>query len=252
MRSLLLVFLCWTLLVSAVWASSVDHPLLRILVRKGILTEEEAREVLKELAAEQQKMQREEKKEIVTEAVARAKEEAVPRALRNIKLGTLTYVDFSAGREGGEDKSRFEITRGYLNFKARLNPWLSFRLTPDVHREAGGDLNVRIKYAYAGLKLPDVGFLTNVKSEIGQGHFPWLDFEEHINPYRCQGTMPRERAGTFNSADVGVGVMGYFGGQLPADYVRELTRHYPLFNHYAGRFGSWHFGVYNGSGYHEK
>ncbi len=248
----LIVLICSLLFSGLVFAASVDHPLLRILVRKGILTEEEAQEVLQELAREEERARQEEKKEIVSEAVAQAKKEALPPALQRIKLGTLTYVDYSVGKEGDEDRSRFEITRGYLNFKAEITPWLSFRLTPDVHREAGGDLNVRIKYAYAGLKLPDLGFLTNVKSEIGQGHFPWLDFEEHLNPYRCQGTMPRERAGTFNSADVGIGVMGYFGGKLPQDYLKALTRHYPLYDHYAGRFGSWHFGIYNGSGYHEK
>ena len=254
MRKLLVLCMVWTFLLSAspAW-SRVDHPLLKILVRKGILTEEEAEEVLRELAQEQAKEKEATKREIVHEAVETAKKEATPKVLKHVKLGTLTYVDFSAGREGGEDASRFEITRGYLNFKAQITPWLSFRLTPDVHREDGGDLNVRIKYAYAGLKLPDAGpYLTNMKAEIGQGHFPWLDFEEHINPYRCQGTMPRERAGTFNSADVGLGVMGYFGGKLPENYVKELSRHYPVFEHYAGKFGSWHLGIYNGAGYHAK
>ncbi len=252
MRFWWVFLLCWSLLLSSLWASSIEHPLLRLLVRKGILTQQEAQEILRELAEEQERARQQERKKIVAQAVAKAREEVKARDFERLRLGTLTYVDFSAGQEGGEDRSRFEITRGYLNFKVNLTPWLSFRLTPDVHREEGGDLNVRIKYAYAAFKLPDLGFLTHVKSEIGQGHFPWLDFEEHINPYRCQGTMPRERAGTFNSADVGIGLMGYFGGSLPADYLQKLTRHYPLFNHYTGKFGSWHLGVYNGSGYHEK
>ena len=248
------IILCCLLfcLLSSVCLAEVNHPLLRILVRKGILTEEEAQEVLKELAQEKNQELEKTKKEVVTEAVKITKEEAIPKALKNIKFGTLTYIDFSGGREHDEDKSRFEITRGYLNFQAKITPWLSFRLTPDVHREDNGDLNVRIKYAYAGLKFPDFGFLTNIKAEIGQGHFPWLDFQEHINPYRCQGTMPRERAGTFNSADVGLGIMGYFGGKLPKEYLESLTRHYPLYDHYAGKFGSWHFGLYNGAGYHAK
>ncbi len=261
MRRLILVFLVfWGLFcLSANGAqgssqeSPINHPLLKILVRKGILTEKEAQEVLRELAQEEAKAKEEAKKEIVQVAVENAKKEAFPQALRNIKIGTLTYVDFSAGREKGEDQSRFEITRGYLNFEAKITPWLSFRFTPDVHRESGGDLNVRIKYAYAGLKLPHVGgFFTDIKAEIGQGHFPWLDFEEHINPYRCQGTMARERAGTFNSADVGLGIMGYWGGKLPETYIKELTKHYPTADHYVGKFGSWHLGVYNGSGYHDQ
>jgi hypothetical protein len=83
-----------------------------------------------------------------------------------------------------------------------------------------------------------------MKSEIGMGHMPWLDFEEHINPYRCQGTMFIERAGTFNSADLGLSLRGHFGGDLDKAYKKKVSKYY------AGRYGSWHFGVYNGGGYH--
>ncbi len=242
-----LVFLF--LLVPAVWAYSPDDPLLKILVRKGILTEEEARQIAAEANRAREKERQKHKKEIVA---AVKKEVSGLEGVKGVKLGTLTYLDFSVGKQHGKDRSSFEVTRGYLNFKKKITPWLSFRLTPDVHRQDDGDLNVRVKYAYAQVKLPDLAFLSHIKSEIGQGHFPWLDFQEHINPYRCQGTMPRERAGTFNSADVGLGVMGYFGGRLPDSYLRQLTRHYPLFDHYAGKYGSWHFGIYNGGGYHAR
>ena len=53
-----------------------------------------------------------------------------------------------------------------------------------------------------------------MKTEVGLGHIPWLDFEESVNPYRCQGTMAIERAGVFNSADLGVSIRGDFGGKL--------------------------------------
>lgn len=85
-----------------------------------------------------------------------------------------------------------------------------------------------------------------MKSEIGLGHIPWLDFEEHINPYRCQGTMAIERAGVFNSADTGVSLRGDLGGKLK-DTEEKTGSH-----HYDGHYGSWHVGVYNGSGYHAK
>jgi len=181
-----------------------------------------------------------------------ASTETFPKALQGLKIGTLTYIDYSIGEEGGDSKNQFAITRGYLNIKKKITPWMSFRFTPDVHQKDDGDLSLRVKYAYAQFKIPAMGFLTDMKTEVGLGHMPWLDFQEHINPYRCQGTMPRERAGTFNSADLGLGLMGYFGGKLPKDYVKGLTRHYPVFDHYAGKFGSWHLGVYNGGGYHAK
>jgi hypothetical protein len=116
----------------------------------------------------------------------------------------------------------------------------------DTHQDDVGDWKVRLKYTYAELRPSDFGFLTDMKSEIGMGHMPLLDFEEHINPYRMQGTMPIERAGTFNSADIGVSLRGYFGGKLE-DAEEKTGSHY-----YDGRYGSWHLGVYDGSGYHAE
>ncbi len=174
------------------------------------------------------------------------------KTFQEIKFGTLTYIDYSLGKEDNLDKSIFSITRGYFDFEKRINSWRGFRFTPDIYRDNTGDIKARIKYLYAWFKLPSLKSLTDIKAEIGQGHFPWLDFQEHINPYRCQGTMPRERAGTFNSADLGIGIMGYLGGRLSEDYIRELSRHYPIFGHYIGKFGSWHIGLYNGGGYHAE
>ena len=56
--------------------------------------------------------------------------------------------------------------------------------------------------------------------------------------------MAIERAGVFNSADAGVSLRGYFNGRLE-DAEEKTGSHY-----YDGRHGSWHVGVYNGSGYH--
>jgi len=48
----------------------------------------------------------------------------------------------------------------------------------------------------------------------------------------------------FNSADAGVSLRGHFAGELE-DAEEKTGSHY-----YPGRYGSWHVGVYNGSGYH--
>lgn len=124
-------------------------------------------------------------------------------------------------------------------------------MTTDITRVAspdkdGGDWDTRIKYLYAYFKPGNFGFLTDTTAEFGQGHIPWLDFEEHVNPYRCQDNMFIEKAGVLNSADIGVNLQGHFGGKL-AD-AAALTGN----SHYAGRYGSWHIGVYNGSGYHSS
>ncbi len=232
MRRLVTVFilvLCLGLWQGAVVqaASSVEE-LLKVLTQKGVLTEDEAQEIAREAKQEGKTLS----------------------VLKGLKIGTLTYLDYSVGRSHGSSKSEFSVTRSYFDVKKAITPWFSFRFTPDVTRKSDGDISLRVKYVYAQFKIPSAGFLTDIKTEIGQGHFPWLDFQEHVNPYRCQGTMPRERAGTFNSADMGIGIMGNFGGKLPKAYVAELSRHYPVFSHYTGLYGSWHLGIYNGAGYH--
>jgi len=189
-------------------------------------------------------------------AATRADEEAehdLDVSLRNLKFGILTYVDYSAGQsplpaDKEENFNRFAVTRGYFTLKKEITPWLKVRMTADAHQlsegDNKGDYEVRLKYFYGEIHIPDLGPLTSMKSEIGLGHMPWLDFEEHINPYRCQGTMAVERAGIFNSADIGVGLTGYLGPEL--ENAAEKTGS----DHYAGKWGGWHIGAYNGPGYH--
>ncbi len=235
--------------------AEIDDPLLRVLVKKGILTEEEALEIKREAEAEASK----EKEEVAQAAAEKIKKEelALPKGLQGVKFGTLTYLDYSNGYgpfDGGKEqgKSYFSVTRAYFNFKKKITPWLSFRFTPDLHGGNGDDYDLRIKYAYAQFRLPNFGFLTDLKMEFGQGHFPWLDFEEHINPYRMQGTMAREFFGTFNSADRGVSIAGNLGGKLEKAYVKQLTTHYPIYNHYIGKYGTFWISYMNGSGYHSR
>ncbi len=182
---------------------------------------------------------------------------SIDKSLKGVKLGILTYIDYSNGTKPAagetEDKyNQFKVTRGYLTLKKKFTPWLKARITHDMHQvhddpegDNEGDYVVRVKYAYGEILFPDVGnILTHIKSEIGIGHMPWLDFEEHMNFYRCQGTMAIERAGIFNSADAGIGLMGYFGPELENAEKKTGSHYYP------GKFGSWHVGVYNGAGYH--
>lgn len=165
-------------------------------------------------------------------------------ALSGLSVGTLSYVDFSSGESEADHFNRFHITRGYINIKREVTPWLRFRITPDVHQDDAGDFNLRLKYLYGEFRPPDLAFLTNMGAEVGMGHMPWLDFEEHVNPYRAQGTMFIERAGILNSSDLGVSLQGNFGEQLDAGYQKNVSKYY------AGRWGSWHVGLYNGGGYH--
>ena len=210
--------------VPAYAASDQDdgETLLDILHAKGTLTDEEYEQLKKSDSAM----------------------DKILKALGGLSVGTLAYVDYSYGEMHDESYNQFTVPRGYINIKKKLTPWLGFRVTPDAHQEANGDFKLRLKYLYAEFRPPDIGPLTNMVSEVGIGHMPWLDFEEHINPYRCQGTMFIERAKTFNSADIGVSIRGYVGGELDEGYKKRVSKYY------AGRHGSWHVGVYNGGGYH--
>ena len=237
----LAVILGWTPAQGATEGTSGDT-LLDKLYEKEILSDEEY----------QQLKQREEKIDKVVEqetkpgVVEREKKlDKLLKSLEGLEIGTLTYIDYSSGRKNdGDPFNEFAITRAYLNVKKTLTPWLGFRITPDAYVDTTGDQKLRLKYAYAEFQPPKLSLLTDMKSEVGIGHMPWLDFEEHVNPYRVQGTMFIERAKTFNSADVGLSIYGNFGGQLGEDYQKKVS-HY-----YAGRWGSWHVGVYNGGGYH--
>ncbi len=223
-------------------AATVQDPLLQVLIRKGILTEEEAAQI----KAEAEKLAKEQKEEVLEGAIQR---EEMPKALQGLEVSGLAYIHYDAGVEpepGGREVSfnRFTLGRGYLTVKKRINDWLGARVTSDITRKDDGDWEYRLKYLYAEVRPGDIGLLTDIKMEIGQGHNPWLDFQEHVNPYRAQGTMAIERAGVFNSADLGVSMRGNLGGRLQD--AKEKTGNH----HYDGLYGSWHIGLYNGGGYH--
>ncbi|NOY52193.1 MAG: hypothetical protein GXP58_01065 [Deltaproteobacteria bacterium] len=209
-----------------------DGKLLDLLKKKGVITSEEAKGLKREL--------KEEEKEAAVK---------LPSGLKGVSVGMLGYFDYSAGRAAAagnksDSFNKFTLTRGYFTVKKKILPWLGARMTTDIHQESNGDWKTRLKYLYAELKPRGFGMLTNMKAELGLGHIPWLDFEEHVNPYRAQGTMAVERAGIFNSADLGVGIRGNFGGKLEDAGAKTGNRHYD------GRFGSWHVGLYDGGGYH--
>jgi hypothetical protein len=273
-RIILVGVVCFGFTNTPAMAEEVDI-LIRKLVEKEILTPSDAEALLKEMqeegvrekgdirevAAETAKEEVQEFKKEVQQLEAQRQEEiikeiqdkqlAVPKGLKGVSVEMLSYLDYSNGESpepnyGTSDLNQFKITRGYVTIKKEIRPWFHTRVTMDTHQDDVEDWKVRLKYTYAELRPPDFGFMTDMKSEIGMGHMPLLDFEEHINPYRMQGTMAIERAGTLNSADIGVSLRGYFGGKLEDAEERTGSHHYD------GKYGSWHLGIYNGSGYHAK
>lgn len=219
-RRFLALALSLGLLVPAVAGAEVKDPLLQKLVDKGTITAQEAEEV-----------------------------QAKGSPLKDLSIGATAFIDYSFGQTGGATKTnynRFTVQRAYLNVKKEITPWLRFRLTPDVKTSSStaGDYTIRLKYLYADFLTPDLGPLTGNDVRAGLGHTPYLDFEETVNGYRMQSAMFQDKRGLITSSDLGVSVLGDFGGKLTKEQIEEVGN-----SGYAGRFGGYHIGVYNGGGY---
>jgi len=171
---------------------------------------------------------------------------SVPKGLKGVTIGGVYYLHYQNGESSSQTYNKFKVSRAYLTVKKKILPFLSSRITMDISQDDTGDIKVRAKYAYAHFKFQDMGFITNPNLELGLVHMPWLDFEEHINYYRMQGHMFMEESHLFNSADFGFTLGGYFGGELDDEYKKTVNKKY------AGRFGSFAVGAYNGGGYHAK
>jgi hypothetical protein len=123
--------------------------------------------------------------------------------------------------------SAFDVTRNYINITGNVSHIVAFRLTPDITRVSNGDLNFRVKYAFAQFNLDD--WMTKGSwVRLGANQTPYIDYEEGIYRYRFQGTTFPEREGYLTSSDMGV------------------SFHYNIPNNY----GEVHTGIYNGEGYH--
>ena len=170
------------------------------------------------------------------------------RTLQDLKFSGQWFLAFQAGENGNSTFNDFNLKRGYITVQKQLNDRISGRITQDisVDREGDGegDIELRLKYCYLKYKFSSAGILTHSYLEFGLVHRPWLDFEEHINHYRVQGTMFLERNAVFNSADYGLTLVSLLGGEMDASYQKNISKSYP------GRFGSLAVGIYNGGGYH--
>ena len=181
---------------------------------------------------------------LATPASAQHADERGSNVLPQVSFEGLFYLTYQTGESGGQDFSKFAVTRSYFTTRVKILPNLSARITMDGHQDDTGDMKVRLKYAYGKFDFGDWGNLSKVGLEAGIVHMVWLDFEEHIDMYRMRDKMFIERSGMFNSADMGLTLAGGFGEDLSEEYQEEVSHYYP------SRYGSWAVGVYNGGGYH--
>lgn len=175
-------------------------------------------------------------------------ESSLPPGLQGIQLNGLFYLSYTGGELEGRTYSEFFIHRAYITVRKELLPFLDARITFDTNQDGEGDgegdMEVRLKYAHAIVDLGNWQAFHNIRMEFGIVHMVWLDYQEHINLYRMRDPMFMERVGIYNSADFGATLFTDFGPSLPEEVRQRVGRKY------AGRYGSFAIGLYNGTGYH--
>lgn len=215
--------------------------LLNLLKKKGIITEEESQELQRELQTSA-KQEKEVMKKEITEAAQKG--DFLPGHLKNIKIGTTIFSEFRARSEdkGGTTTNEFALNRGYLTLAGKVNSWLGFNLTSDLFTsrdsaDRGNGLELRMKYAYADL------FFGNTVTELGMAHTPSDMYDGSIWPYRVQGKHYLDDNSIQSSSDFGANIRGTFGGFMDEDF-RKMAG-----STYAGKWGGYQVGLYNGGGY---
>lgn len=150
--------------------------------------------------------------------------------------------------DSGITSNQFTLKRGYLTFKKDFNHIFSVRFTQDITLDQegsdAGNVEMRLKYLYLKINLLPIKPLRNSYLEVGMVHRPWLDYAQHINDYRVQGTFYLERYRLMNSADFGINWVNLIGGKVDESYRNRVSNYFP------GKWGSISIGVFNGGGYH--
>jgi hypothetical protein len=159
-----------------------------------------------------------------------------------IRIGAVIFYDYTYTKSpklmdaAGNpfSPSSFNVARTYINVTGNISHIVSFRITPDISREAGtgstltGSLTFRLKYGYAQFLLDEwTGGWRQTWVRLGMQQTPFIDAQESAYRYRFQGTTFIERDGGLSSADTGA----TFHTNIPKNY------------------GDFHFGFYNGEGY---
>jgi hypothetical protein len=218
--------------------------LLNLLQKKGVITQEEANELMNEVRSNAVN----EKTEINTAVKEDIKKEAdkgglLPPALRGFKFGTTIFGEWNAKSiNNGATTNQFALNRGYVTLTKDFNNWLAMNITSDLFTsvdpdDKGNGLELRLKYAYVNLNL------LSTTSQLGLIPTPSDAYDSAIWPYRVQGKNLLDDLGIQASADLGVSNQGVFGGYMDDDYLKFGSKQF------AGKWGGYYLGIFNGPGY---
>ena len=96
---------------------------------------------------------------------------------------------------------------------------------------------LRVKYTYLDVKL------LGTETFLGMVPTPSDYYDSSIWPYRVQGNNLLDGLGILSTADLGVANTGVFGGYMDDQYLQYAAKPF------AGKWGGYMVGVYNGSGF---
>lgn len=224
-----IVLFCFMLsggLAASSAAAADNADLITVLKDKNVLTDKEAEQLKKSGDAS-----------------------VLPPALRGFRFSTTIFAEWNslkpsndvAGSNTGSS-NQFALNRAYLTLLKDVTPWLSMNFTADLFTskdadDKGNGLELRMKYAYAALKF------FGTTTYLGLIPTPSDSYDSSIWPYRVQGKHLWDELGIQASADFGIANQGVFGGYMDEDYLKYASKAF------AGKWGGWMAGIYNGPGY---
>jgi hypothetical protein len=178
-------------------AQTIENPILKKLVEKGILKEDEAAAIDEQLAKEEAEKARYQAE--IDKTAMEAKEKlaklekkwgdmpALAGKFKKFEIGGKAYLGYTYQTtkrryRGNNDSGDFEARRFYFDTKAYISDKDYIRFTTDFVREnnvndPGRSLKLKIKYGYLWKDISDL--IPHTGFEFGIAHTPWIDYEEH-------------------------------------------------------------------------
>ncbi len=134
-------------------------------------------------------------------AFAEDKEEKYP----TFDFSGLMYAHYVVDLSDGADYNAFDVTRGYLNFKASISDKIKVRITPDFKRTSEKTVTAIMKWAYVDFIDP-VGAGFNIR--LGLAPTAWEGYWTKWWGYRWIGRTPSGTHKLTTSSDFGVSILG--------------------------------------------
>jgi len=240
-------FFVWGSL-SMIWAG--EKELIDLLTKKGIITQQEAAELLQEVKSAAEKEKTDIKQELKTEIKEDMKKDVakgdfLPPVLKGFKVGTTIYGEWnSINRSAGSpaNTNQFSLNRAYITVTKDFNDWLGMNFTSDLFtskdaNDVNDGLQLRIKNTFLNVKF------LGTDSMLGMIPTPSDYYDSSIWPYRVQGSNLLDGLGIQSTADLGVVNTGVIGGYMDEEYLQYAAKPF------AGKWGGYMIGIYNGSGF---